>query len=257
MKLSGLEIPPKTRAQVLDEITLALSRPVPAPSLLFTPNLDHLALLERDEAFRQAYARATWLVPDGKPLLWLSRCQGEPLPERITGVDLLPVLLERASREKWRVFLLGAQPEVNQKALEQWKRTWPGLSLEGFSPDPGFERRPSEREDVIRMILQASPHILALFIGSPRQEILAAQLSEVLGTPLIVGLGGTLDMLTGQKKRAPRFLQNAGLEWAWRMLQEPFRLAPRYLGRDLPVLLRLWRRCRKQRRQRPPSSEDI
>jgi len=257
MKLPGLEIPPRTQAEILDEVTRSLRRPNPEPSLLFTPNLDHLALLEQDEAFRLAYTRATWLVPDGKPLIWLSRCQGRPLPERITGVDLFAALLARAHREQWRIFLLGARPEVNREARKVWRDKWPGLQIDGLSPPWGFDSRPAELADLVEKVRQSRPHILALFIGSPRQEVLAVRLSEALGTPLILGLGGTLDMLTGQKKRAPRFLQNAGLEWAWRLIQEPFRLAPRYLGRDLPVLLRLWRRCRAEQRQRPPSSEDI
>lgn len=216
-----------------------------------TPNVDHVVLAEQSEELRAAYARATLSLVDGMPLLWLSRLLGHGLPEKISGSDLALPLMERAAREQLRVFLLGAKEGVGVRAASALRARYPRLPLVGvLSPPIGFERDPQALAEVLEEVARASPDLVLVALGCPKQELFMAAHAHALAPSVLLGVGATLDFLAGEVRRAPRWMSRVGLEWLFRLAQEPRRLASRYLVRDRAILgiaLRMLRMPREER----------
>ena len=198
-----------------------------------TPNVDHVVLAERDEALVQAYARSSLSLVDGKPLVWLSQAMGTPLPEKISGSDLCRPLIERAAAKGLAVFFLGAKDGVAQRAADVLLQEHPSLRVAGvFSPPLGFDRDEGKNAEVVHRIREANPALVLVALGAPKQELWMAQHKDVLAPAVLLGIGGTLDFIAGEVQRAPRWMSDAGLEWLYRLGQEPRRMAGRYLVRD-------------------------
>ncbi|MEA2701274.1 MAG: N-acetylglucosaminyldiphosphoundecaprenol N-acetyl-beta-D-mannosaminyltransferase [Myxococcales bacterium] len=224
---------------------------------LVTANLDFLRRHARDPEARRLYAGANVCVADGMPLVWAARLQGDRLPERVAGSDLLLLLAERAEKERRSIYLLGGDPEANPRAVARLRARWPGLLIAGYS-SPRVASPPSEAEIAALRdeVLRARPDLLFVGMGSPKQEQVIEALRDVLPSAWMIGVGISFSFVAGDVRRAPRWMQRVGLEWAWRMLQEPGRLVRRYLIDDLPfffeligrALLKRARRARPQRR---------
>lgn len=208
-----------------------------------TPNVDHVVLAERNAALRNAYESAMLSLADGMPLIWASRLFGHPLPGKISGSDLVAPLLARAAQERLRVYFLGAAPGVGTIAAEAAVRRYPGLQIVGVDAPPlGFERDSAQEAATKEKMLAASPDIAFVALGCPKQEILMHRWSREAGMPVMLGIGASLDFLAGKVRRAPPTLSRLGLEWLFRLTQDPIRLAKRYLVRDmaiLPILARM------------------
>jgi N-acetylglucosaminyldiphosphoundecaprenol N-acetyl-beta-D-mannosaminyltransferase len=207
--------------------------------LVVTPNVDHLVLLEHDSEFAAAYGRASLRVVDGAPLVLLARLLGTPVPERIAGVDLTLAVLAAAERERRSVFFLGGDPPVLERAVGRLRRLYPKLAVSG-SAAPTIELdavSPSEQE-ALTAIRGAAPDLLVLFLGAPKQEKWFWRRAALLPPTVALAVGGTVDLIAGAKRRAPRWIQSVGFEWLWRLSLEPGRLGRRYLGRD-PEFLRI------------------
>jgi N-acetylglucosaminyldiphosphoundecaprenol N-acetyl-beta-D-mannosaminyltransferase len=209
--------------------------------MVFTPNVDHIVIAEEDPRFRAAYAEADLALVDGTPVLWAARLLGSPLPEKISGSDLIRPLAERAAQRGWRLYFLGGQPGVAAQAKEILEREYPGLRVVGTSaPMIDLSRDISEQRDVVDAIREAMPDLLFLALGAPKQEIFAHRVRGLLGPVVMLGIGASLDFVTGTAKRSPSWMSAVGLEWIYRLAQEPERLWKRYLLRDpkfLPILL--------------------
>jgi N-acetylglucosaminyldiphosphoundecaprenol N-acetyl-beta-D-mannosaminyltransferase len=179
-----------------------------------------------DRRLAEVLRDAELVSADGQSLVWASRLLGEPLPERVPGIDLLLRLLEIAETEGFRVFFLGARPDVLARALTNLRARHPRLIIAG-SHHGYFDGESCE--DLCTEINQARPHILFVAISSPRKEYWVGDYGSMLDAQVIVGVGGSLDVIAGVVRRAPRWIQRGGLEWAFRLLQEPGRLWRRYL----------------------------
>jgi N-acetylglucosaminyldiphosphoundecaprenol N-acetyl-beta-D-mannosaminyltransferase len=222
----GLPLTPWTRAQAVDAV-VELVR-VGRPSYFITANT-HYAMLSADEAkLRAVNARAAFLVADGAPLVWASRLNGTPLPERVAGSDMIFDLCERSAREGFRVFFLGAGPGVAERAAANLVARYPTLVVAGTECPPFGDASPEEHNALLARIRMAQPHILFVAFGQPRAECWLAENLDALGIPVGVNIGASLDFVSGRVKRAPKGLQRVGLEWAYRMWLEPRRLLPRY-----------------------------
>lgn len=198
-----------------------------------TPNVDHIVRLKTDVEFREVYRQASFVVPDGTPLLWASRWLGKPLPERITGADLFPRLSARAAETGHSIFLLGATHSVCERVIARLRREHPKIKIAGhYSPPFGFEKCRDEMEKIVRTLKQAKPDVVFAALGTPKQEKLIFQLRTRVSVKLFLGVGAAFDFYSGEKKRAPAWLQKAGLEWAFRLAHEPGRLWKRYLVDD-------------------------
>lgn len=206
---------------------------------IVTVNTDFVRIADRDPDYRTILNNADLAVADGMPLVWLSRLAGDPLPERVTGIDLVEECCRSAARAGVPIFLVGAAPGVGIAAGRALTLRHPGLRLAGTFA-PAFGPASSEGDaEIVRLICAAGRCILFVAFGAPRQDrFISAHLSE-MDAAIAMGVGGTLDILAGGIPRAPGWMQRVGLEWVWRLAQEPRRLWRRYLLQDLPFLARL------------------
>ncbi|MFI6599044.1 WecB/TagA/CpsF family glycosyltransferase [Nonomuraea sp. NPDC050536] len=175
------------------------------------------------------------VVADGMPLVWASRLAGTPLPERVTGADLIWSLSELAALRGWPIYLLGGPPGVAARAAGQLVERHPRLVVCGVDAPPyGFDASDGGREEVRRKVVGAGPRLVFVGLGFPRQDRLIAELRRDLPDAWFVGCGAAIAFAAGTVPRAPRWMRRTGLEWAFRLVSEPGRLARRYLVHDLP-----------------------
>jgi N-acetylglucosaminyldiphosphoundecaprenol N-acetyl-beta-D-mannosaminyltransferase len=202
-----------------------------------TPNIDHVVLAEQNPEFREAYAKAALSFVDGMPLVWASKLLGVPLPERISGSDLIFPLMQRAGEERLRVYLCGAGPGVAEKAGAELTARY-GVKVVGCD-SPRFSPSPTEEEarPVLEKIRAASPHLVLVAMGAPKQELFMAKFEREYAPAVALGIGAGLDFIAGTVPRAPRWLARSGLEWAYRLSREPRRLWRRYLVNDPKFVL--------------------
>jgi len=247
LRILGVAIDRVTMAQALDraEALMGGSR----PAQLLTPNVDHLMRCRRDPLLRAAYEAGELVVADGMPLVWAARYLGTPLPERVAGSDLTPLLCGRAAEGGYPVFLMGGLPGAAEGAARVLRARHPDLLLAGVECPPiGFERDAALERALLDRIRTSRPALLVVALGSPKQEVWIHRHKERLGVPLSIGVGATLDFMAGLVRRAPRLFQKTGLEWFWRLLTEPRRLWRRYLVDDLPFFWHVLREKRAGRR---------
>ncbi len=205
------------------------------PHLLATANVDFLCLAREDATLRRILLEADLVVCDGTPLLWLSKWLGDPLPERVAGSDLVPLLLALAARRGYRVFFLGGKDEVLADACRKVTERWPGLTIAGAYSPPFAPLDEMDHADICARIRAANADLLFVSFGCPKQEKWLALNYRRAGVPVSIGVGATIDFLAGSMKRAPVWMRKVGLEWVYRTLQEPKRLAKRYL-KDMRVV---------------------
>jgi N-acetylglucosaminyldiphosphoundecaprenol N-acetyl-beta-D-mannosaminyltransferase len=215
---------------------------------VFTPNVDHVVRADRDANLRQAYEAAGLCLADGKPLVWASRLLGWPLPEKVSGADLIVPLAERAAARGWRVYLLGAGPGVAEKAAELLRLRY-GIGVVGTDA-PIVEADGASQDGVVARIRTARPHLVLVALGAPKQELFIHRTADDLRPAVALGIGAGLDFFTGTVKRAPRWMSEAGMEWLYRLGQEPRRLWRRYLINDPWFLATLYRGLRTPKEQR-------
>jgi len=246
--LGRVPIDPLSRVAALDRIATLVE--AGTGGTVFTPNVDHVVLADEDPAFRGAYAATSLSLVDGTPVLWACRLLGCPIPEKVSGSDLVRPLADRAAREGWRVYLFGGAPGVVERAAAVLSLEFPGLQVAGADgPSIDLAAPPATRLDLVRRIRESRPDVVLVALGSPKGELWANEVRDALKPAILIGVGAALDFLTGAQRRAPRWMSNAGLEWLYRLASDPRRLARRYLLRDPkfgPIVLRcLWERWRK------------
>ncbi len=207
---------------------------------LVTPNVDILRSAVRHPDLAALVDRASLVVADGVPLLWASRVSGRPLPGRVAGASLIWSLSAAAARDGRSVYLLGGAPGVAERAGTVLAATYPGLVVAGHDCPPiGFETSPEGVEEVRRRIVAAAPDIVFCGLGFPKQERLIEQVRPDLPAAWFLGCGAAVTFVSGDIRRAPRWMQVSGLEWVHRLLSEPRRLFRRYILEDLPFAARL------------------
>lgn len=196
-----------------------------------TPNVDHVIQYQSNPLLKEAYANASLVVADGKPVVWASKLFRTPLPETIPGSDLLPDLLSKVCSESLNttVFLLGAGPGIAEQAKKEIENRWKNVKVVGvYSPPFGFEMNPCEIKRINEKINTKKPDILVVGLGAPKQEFWTLENYSKLKVNVILCIGATIDFLAKEKNRAPLWIQKIGMEWAHRMLSEPNRLIKRY-----------------------------
>ena len=175
--------------------------------------------------------RAELVIADGMPLVWLSRLLGTPLPERVTGADLVPMIAERAARDHVKLYFLGGAEEYTRRAAEILTERYPGLEVAGIdTPFIKLDAPDAEQLDreICRRINESGASILLVGFGNPKQEIWAERNRANLKCGIAIGIGGTFNFIAGAVKRAPDWMRRSGTEWIFRIIQEPGRLWKRY-----------------------------
>lgn len=214
-----------------------------------TPNVDHVVMAEHNAALKAAYDGASLSLVDGKPLVWLAQAMNQPLPGKISGSDLIRPLVARAAQEGLRCFFLGGMEGIAQRAADILVAEHPGLIVAGcYSPPFGFEKNPEQDQAVVDVVAAAKPDLVFIALGAPKQELWWHKHQQALAPAVGLGIGASLDFIAGVVTRAPSWMSDAGLEWVYRLVQEPRRMAERYLVRDreiVPIAFRTWRRHRR------------
>lgn len=193
-------------------------------------NAAKLVALRDDPAMREMITPCGLITADGQSVVWAARVLGAKLPERVAGIDLMTRMLEAANAKGYGVYVLGARPDVLDNALERLRKRYPALKVAGSRDGYYADEEAAAVSEAIR---NSEADILFVAMSSPRKEYFLGERGNSLGVPFTMGVGGSIDVIAGVTRRAPRLLQRAGLEWAYRLAQEPRRLARRYLTTNL------------------------
>jgi N-acetylglucosaminyldiphosphoundecaprenol N-acetyl-beta-D-mannosaminyltransferase len=244
--LFGLRLSRMSYSRTLDWLDSNVLQRAGSRACVFSANVDQLVRYRRSAGFRQAYGTADLIVPDGMPVVWAARLLGRPVAERVTGIDLMHGLCHLAARAQRRCFLLGSEVDVARAAAQNLGHLFPGLVVGGWH-DGYF----SADAPVVAAVNAARPDLLFVGMGSPRQEFWLQRNFGRLSCRLALPVGGAFEVIAGRKKRAPRLAQRSGMEWAWRLLQDPRRLGRRYLIDDLEFLALVFAELRSRRGHLP------
>jgi N-acetylglucosaminyldiphosphoundecaprenol N-acetyl-beta-D-mannosaminyltransferase len=202
-----------------------------------TPNVDYVVRARRDSSFRDAILGADLRVPDGMWIVYASRIAGNPLRGTVTGRLLLPAIAELAPKAGLSLALYGAGPGVAADAADVLRRTYPGLQITtAITPPQGLQIGSPEDMEAVEQLVTSNPSVVFVCLGAPKQEIWMHRHSGSFNGAVLVGVGAAMDILTGRFREAPRWMTRLGLEWAFRLAQEPRRLARRYLVDDPWIL---------------------
>jgi N-acetylglucosaminyldiphosphoundecaprenol N-acetyl-beta-D-mannosaminyltransferase len=220
------------------------------PHYVVTANVDFLVQSLRDIELQRILLEADLVLCDGTPLVWASRLLGNPLPERVAGSDVVPLLIHTAAERGYRVFFLGAGAGVAGAAAERLQARYPTLKIVGHYSPPFNRLLEMDHDEIVQRVREAKPDILLVSFGCPKQEKWLNMHFRTLDVPVAVGVGATLDFLAGRIKRAPQWMRQSGTEWLYRLWLEPRRLFRRYatdVVYFLPALAAQWWRLRPRR----------
>jgi N-acetylglucosaminyldiphosphoundecaprenol N-acetyl-beta-D-mannosaminyltransferase len=198
---------------------------------VFTPNVDHVVLAEHRADFRAAYHDASLSLVDGMPVLWASRLLGQPLPEKLSGSDLVPRIIERAAEKKWSVYLLGGAPGSAARAADHLVSR--GVRVAGYSsPRVPETSSVAAHAALADEVAKARADIVLVGLGAPKQELFCHAVRDRVRPSVLLGVGASIDFIAGTVPRAPPWVSSVGFEWLYRLGREPRRLWRRYLLRD-------------------------
>ena len=204
--------------------------------VLITPNVDHLVKLQKDKEFYEVYQQAEWVVCDSKILYILSKLLKKPLPEAIPGSSFFTAFYEYHKDDpNCKIFLLGAAEGIAAKAMERInQKVGRNIVVGAHSPSYGFEKKPEESEELIRIVNESGANVVLVGVGAPKQEKwIMKYRNRMPKVDIFMGLGATIDFEAGTLKRAPKFWQKVGMEWLYRCIKEPKRLFKRYFIDDM------------------------
>lgn len=188
-------------------------------------NAAKLVNMRKDQQLRESVIQCDIINPDGQSVVWASKFLGKPLKERVAGIDLMISLVELAHEKRYKIFLLGAKEEIVRSVADIYREKYGAEIIAGYHN--GYYQSEDE-EKVAHQIAASGAHMLFVAITSPKKEIFLNKYKHIIRVPFIMGVGGSFDVIAGKTKRAPNWMQKAGLEWFYRVLQEPKRLWKRY-----------------------------
>ena len=191
---------------------------------------------QRDPGLLEIHNRSGLTVPDGMPMVWACRRAGAAWVSRVYGPDFMRAACARGVSAGWRMFLYGAAPETVERLARTLRRTYPGIQIVGAISPPFRPLTNTERDEVVAEINRAQPDIVWVGLSTPKQERWMSENRAALSAPILAGVGAAFDLVSGTQRQAPRFLQRVGLEWFYRLLQEPRRLWKRY-ARNNPTFV--------------------
>ncbi|AZR72198.1 hypothetical protein BBF96_01570 [Anoxybacter fermentans] len=219
VKILGIQVDIITMEEALRWIEDAIEEK--KPRQIITGNPEMVMAAQKNEKFFQIMNQADLVVPDGIGLLLVARYfLGVDMPERVTGFDLSTRLFERALNKGYSIYLLGGALGVAEKAKKNLIRQYPGLKIVGTHH--GYLNE-ENRSKVVSEIQNLRPDLLFVGMGAPRQEIFIATYKNQLKVPVSIGIGGSIDIWAGEKRRAPQWMQKIHLEWFYRLVKEPYR----------------------------------
>jgi N-acetylglucosaminyldiphosphoundecaprenol N-acetyl-beta-D-mannosaminyltransferase len=246
VRLFGLDILPLNFEQSTDLLLHVAA--TQGPKVVVTTNVDHVVRLERDPELKALYASADYTFADGMPVVWASRLLGTPLPERVTGADLFVALCRHSVSSGQRVFVLGGRPGQERLLRDRYAKRFPGMDVVVCCPPMNFDPEGPEAEAIVKTIRACQPDFIFVCLGFEKQERWALRHVRRFDSGVIVCVGAAQEFALGLKRRAPRWMQDSGLEWLWRLTSDPVHLWRRYLLQApvfLWLLLQEWRTHRR------------
>ncbi len=241
-RLAGLAFDRITEPQVIEHIIDALR--LGRGGWVVNPNIDVCRLATRDPGVRDLISGASLVLADGMPLLWATTLRGDPLPERVAGGSLIFTLTGAAAEHGRSIYLLGGASGVPERAADELRARYPALKVAGTdSPPVGFDSGDEGIEAVRAKLAAAAPDIVYVGLGCPKQERLIARLAPSFPATWFLSCGAAIPYAAKALPRAPRWMQQTGLSWLFRLKNEPRRLFSRYVIHDLPFAGRLLTSC--------------
>lgn len=242
---------------IMDGLTMKETMAVAEQAMATRTRLQHVVInvaklvhMQTDEALRTDVCGSDIINIDGMGVVWGARLCGHSVPERVSGVDIMENLLKLCAEKGFRPYFFGAKQDVLEQAVANIRKQYPSLVIAGYRN--GYFT-PDEEEGIIRDIAASNADCLFIAITSPTKERLLSQYKDIINVPFLMGVGGSIDVKAGLVKRAPLWMQKCGLEWFYRLAQEPRRMFMRYWTtntRYAGLLLKEWR----QRFTQPPGS---
>ncbi len=203
-------------------------------NLIHFLNVAKVVKARENDCLRKALWDGDFVLADGKPLLFFGRGLGIRLPTRVNGTDLMEKLLEACANEGFSIYLFGAKQDVIVKCVDSLREKYQNIKIVGYRN--GYFKE-NEIDELIFKINKSTPDILFIGLPTPLKELFAYKNRDKLRVPVVQGVGGSFDVLAGLVKRAPKWMQNYGLEWFYRILQEPKRLIWRYFSTNIRFIL--------------------
>lgn len=191
------------------------------PNHIITLNAEIIYKAQSDPRLKEIINEADLVTPDGSGVVWASKYLNAPVPERVTGIDLTLKLMELASKKGWTFYFYGGAPSVAETAAQNLQKKHKGLKIVGISHGYISE---TEKQNLLEDIKEKKPDILLVALGAPGQEFWIKDHQKAIQVPVCIGVGGSFDVIAGKFKRAPEYLQKAGLEWLYRLIKEPHRI---------------------------------
>lgn len=233
--IAGVPVDDVTMAQTLSMIEAFIDegRATGRSFQIATINVDFVVNAQRDASVLAILQRADLCLPDGMPIVWHARLTGIKFRERVAGADLVPLIVDRSRAVGWRVLLFGSAAGVAESAAQLLLEKYPDAVVRGISGPFMSDVRRMDQSDIDEIVTFA-PDVICVALGNPKQEKWIEAHRSALGASVLIGVGGTLDFLVGERRRAPIWMRRSGLEWLFRAVQEPRRLGRRYM-RDARV----------------------
>lgn len=211
-------------------------------SYVVAVNVDVLIKLENDQYLRKIVNDATMTLVDGQPLVWISHLKKNPVKAKVSGSDLVPQLCAISANKGYSIFIIGGADGVADQAKKNLEKLYPGIHIVGtYAPQFGFEKSDTELKKINTLISEAKPDLLIACLGCPKQEKWIYENYHKYDATVSICAGATVDFLAGNIKRAPKWMSAGGLEWLYRMIQDPKRLMKRYLLDDVKIIKLLFK----------------
>lgn len=236
----------------MDALTMAETMAVAEHAMQTRTRLQHVVVnvaklvnMQSDPNLREDVSGSDLINIDGMGVVWGARLCGHKVPERVSGVDIMDELLKLCAAKGYRPYFFGAKQDVLEQAVEKIRREFPGINIAGYRN--GYFK-PEDEKQIVADIAASNADCLFIAISSPTKERLLAEYKDVINVPFLMGVGGSIDIKAGITKRAPVWMQRAGLEWFYRLAQEPSRMFKRYAvtnSRFAVLLAREWAGTRK------------
>lgn len=216
IELAGIKIDNVTLDESISKLDQFIEEKT--PRLIITPNPEMIVNAQSDSLLKEIINKADLRLPDGISMIVVSKLLGKPLKERVAGIDFMLSVVEHSVHKRYRIFLLGGKPGIAKKAAEVLSTRHPSVQIVGFH-DGYFEHDGT----IIESIKKAQPDIVFAGLGAGRQEKWLKKYLSILNVPVAVGVGGSMDVISGYKKRAPIIIQKLYIEWLYRLITEPWR----------------------------------
>lgn len=224
IELLGSQLNCLTMRETLAVIDEIIQKRIPTQHVVI--NASKINLMSKDEQLRKIINACPLINADGQSVVWAGRFLGFSIPERVTGIDLFTELVKKSANEGLRLYYFGSEEEVVKEVIRLHQKQYPNLIVAGFQNGYFKEK---ESTEIVKEIHQSQADILFVAFSSPKKEYWIHQYKKQLNVPFMMGVGGSFDVIAGKTKRAPSWMQKVGLEWFYRLIQEPKRMFSRYV----------------------------